>query len=339
MSEQKSTAPTSPQLFFQTINAFQNTAVLKTAIELDVFTALAKENRTVSALGQACQTSERGMRILLDYLVMLGFLMKEKGEYQLTPDANMFLVKHSPAYMGSMVPFLLSSPMLTGFQRFTQAVQQGGTAVGIEGTIEPEHPAWVDFARSMAPMMGGPAGWIAEKITLEKTGPCKILDIAAGHGLFGIELAKRNPEAEVIANDWANVLPVAQERAMAEGINSRYHTIAGSVFDVDLGREYDVVLLPNFLHHFDHSTCEILLKKIKGILKDDGCVVTLEFVPNEDRISPESAWFSIVMLATTPAGDAYTFSEYSTMFTKAGFSHNEIHHLPMSIESVIISHQ
>ena len=82
----------------------------------------------------------------------------------------------------------------------------------------------------------------------------RVLDIAAGHGLFGIEIAKANPKAEIVALDWENVLTVAKENAAAAGVSDRYQTIVGSAFDVD--RNYDLGLLTNFLHHFDTPTCE-----------------------------------------------------------------------------------
>ena len=85
------------------------------------------------------------------------------------------------------------------------------------------------------------------------------------------------------------------------GVSDRYHTIEGSAFDVDLGSGYDVVLVTNFLHHFDVPTCESFLKRVNGAVNDDGRVLTLEFVPNDDRISPPGeALFSLVMLAATP---------------------------------------
>ncbi|HYP51660.1 MAG TPA: class I SAM-dependent methyltransferase, partial [Pyrinomonadaceae bacterium] len=157
----------------------------------------------------------------------------------------------------------------------------------------------------------------------------KVLDIAAGHGIFGISIAQRFPNAEIHAVDWANVLTVATENAQKFGVADRHHTIPGSAFEVELGDDYDVVLLTNFLHHFDRQTCEDLLKKIHQSLNADGKVLTLEFVPNDDRVSPPSeAMFALVMLAATPSGDAYTFAELREMFETAGFSRNE--HIPLA---------
>jgi hypothetical protein len=120
----------------------------------------------------------------------------------------------------------------------------------------------------------------------------------------------------------------------------RYHTRPGSAFDVDYGTGYDVVLLTNFLHHFDVPTCESLLRKVHASLAEGGRAVTLEFVPNEDRVSPpQAAAFSMMMLGSTPAGDAYTFAELETMFRNAGFARSEMHELPPTIQRVVISYK
>ncbi|MFL9455976.1 methyltransferase [Tolypothrix bouteillei VB521301_2] len=208
------------------------------------------------------------------------------------------------------------------------------------GTLEPEHPVWVKFAKAMAPAMAMPAQLIAQFLKVDSLKRLKVLDISASHGLFGIAIAQHNPHAEIFAVDWAPVLAVAEENARACGVSERYHTIAGSAFEVDYGKDCDLVLLPNFLHHFDPATCEILLKKIYDALADGGRVVTFEFIPNEDRITPpEAAAFSLTMLATTPSGDAYTFAEYEQMFGNAGFNHSELHLLPNLPQQVVISYK
>jgi 2-polyprenyl-3-methyl-5-hydroxy-6-metoxy-1,4-benzoquinol methylase len=133
---------------------------------------------------------------------------------------------------------------------------------------------------------------------------------------------------------------VARENAARRGVADRYSTIEGSAFEADFGDGYDIVLLTNFLHHFDPPTCESLLRKVYASLKPGGRAATLEFVPNEDRISPPmAASFSMMMLASTPSGDAYTFSEFDRMFRNAGFSRSEIHPVPPTEESLIISNK
>lgn len=328
----------SPQLFFQTINAYQRTEGLKAAIELEVFTAIGEGNSTTAEIAKRCGTSERGMRILCDFLCIMGFLNKDGSRYSATPDSAMFLDKRSPAYLGGAIEFI-SSPILTeGFKNFAEAVRQGGTTMVDGGTIAPENPIWVKFARAMAPMMALPAQLTAKLVDPAADRKLKILDIAAGHGLYGLALAKNNPQASIVALDWANVLEVAKENAQNAGVADRYSTIEGSAFDVDYGTGYDLILLTNFLHHFDPPTNETLLRKVHAALGEGGRAVTLEFVPNEDRVSPpDAAAFSVQMLGGTPGGDAYTFAELERMFRNAGFARSEMHELPPSIQRAVIS--
>ncbi len=329
-----------PALLFQTINAYQRTEALKSAIELEVFTAIGEGKTTPVEIAQRCGAAERGIRILCDFLTIMGFLTKTDRKYALSPDAAAFLDKKSPAYMGDATQFMLSPMLTAGYKDLTAAVRKGGVAASEEGTIAPDHPVWVDFARSMAPLMSMPAELMARLVDPEAKQKLKILDIAAGHGLFGIAFAKNNPNVEVVALDWANVLEVAKENAKKAGVAERYSTINGSAFEVPFGEGYDIVLLTNFLHHFDPPTCEILLRKVHAAIGAVGRAVTLEFVPNDDRITPpEAASFSMMMLGSTPAGDAYTFAELEKMMTAAGFGKSELHSLEPSIEQVVIAYK
>lgn len=328
----------SPLLFMETVNAYQRTAAIKAAVELDVFTRIGEGKRTTRELAAACEAEERGVRILCDYLTVVGFLVKQDGAYSLTPDSAAFLDRRAPAFVGGAIEFLLSPMLMDGFKDLTTAVKQGGTALPEEGSIAPEHPVWIRFARAMAPLMAMPAQLMAQIIKEQAPeGKLKVLDIAAGHGMFGIHVAKALPEAEITALDWANVLEVARENAQQAGVGERYHWLPGSAFDVEYGEGYDLILLTNFLHHFDAETNERLLHKVRAALKDGGKAVTFEFVPDEDRVSPPgAAMFSLVMLGSTPRGDAYTFSELERMFENAGYARSVSHQLPPGFPSQVI---
>jgi ubiquinone/menaquinone biosynthesis C-methylase UbiE len=328
----------SPQLFLQTINAHLRTEALKAAIELEVFTAIGEGNTTAAQIAQRCQTSEKGTRILCDFLTMMEMLTKQGNQYALTLDSATFMDKRSPAYIGGATEFMCSSMLMEGASRLAEAVRKGGTALEDEGTVSAENPVWVKFARAMGPLMTLPAQLMAKLVDPNPDRKLKILDIAAGHGLFGIAFATNNPQAEITALDWQAVLEVAKGNADKAGVTDRYQTTPGNAFDAGFGSGYDLVLLTNFLHHFDPATCETLLRKVRAALADGGRAVTLEFVPNEDRISPpDSAGFSVLMLATTPSGDAYTFSELEKMFANAGFSHSTLHALPPTFQQVVVS--
>jgi 2-polyprenyl-3-methyl-5-hydroxy-6-metoxy-1,4-benzoquinol methylase len=326
----------SPFRLFQAINAYQLTDAIRSGIELDVFTAIGAGQTTPVAIARHCGIAERGARMLCDFLVVHGFLTKSGEEYALAEDSAMFLDRRSPAYMGTCTRFLLNDSLRQRFLDLTDAVRYGGATDRM--ALEPESSVWVDFARSMAPMMMMASQELAKLVIGKATGPLKVLDIAAGHGLIGIAVLRSSPNATVTAVDWKNVLEVARENAEKFGVAERYSTLPGSIFDVDIGSGYDFVLIPNFLHHFDVETNEKLLRKLYAALVPGGRVATLEFVPNDDRVSPPMpATFALIMLADTPAGDAYTRAELESMMRNAGFTAHEFHPMPPSPHSVLIS--
>ena len=326
----------SPLQFFDTTNAYQRSEAIKTAIELDLFTAIAEGNTTATVLAKRCGAAERGVRILSDFLTINGFLSKNNGAYALTPDTAFFLDRRQRSYIGSATTFLLNEELRTAFARLTDAVRRGGKATDAD-PLEPDNPVWVQFARAMMGIQFLPAELLAG--TVAEGGPVtKVLDIAAGHGLFGIAVARRNPAAHIYAQDWKNVLQVAQENALAAAIGERYHLLPGSAFDVDLGSGYDLVLLTNLLHHFNSATCEGLLCRVHAALAPGGRLAIAEFVPNEDRVSPPAAAaFSMIMLAMTPEGDAYTLSELQKMLRNAGFASAEHRRLEPTPQSAVIA--
>ena len=126
-------------------------------------------------------------------------------------------------------------------------VAQAGTSV------KPENPIWVDFARYMAPLVAPLAAALADVLEVAGASPLDVLDVAAGHGLFGIAIATRNPKARITAVDWPAVLEVAAENASKAGVAKRVQKLPGSAFEVDLGTGRDLALVTNFVHHFSRA--------------------------------------------------------------------------------------
>jgi len=331
--------PPAPTRFLQALSGHQQTAAIKCAVDLGLFTAIAAGHNTAAALSEHCHASSKGVRVLCDYLSVHQFLTKDNTHYGLTPDSAVFLDRRSPAYLGGITAMLAGPTVKEAFHDLTPVVRKGGTVLNGEGgTMSRENPIWRDFARSMVAMMMPPANWIAGLLKANEGAPVKVLDLAAGHGLFGITIARANPNASIHAVDWPSVLDIAREHAVSAGVADRWHTIEGSAFEVEFGGDYDVVLITNFHHHFNPSVIETLMRKVHGALKPDGVAVTLEFVPNDDRVTPpDAATFAMIMLATTAEGDAYTFAEYDQMYRNCGFTRNEIHRLEQSPEAVILS--
>ena len=278
-----------PDLFFDTLTAYQKTAALKTAIDLNLFTILAEGPLAAVDIAARCNAAVRGIRILCDYMTVLGFLKKAGNEYHLTPDSSVFLNRKSPAYLGGAMEFLLSDHLTQAFKHLTKAVCNGGTAETQQGSTAPEHPMWLTFARAMGGLMFPAAEGLAGLMPLDSKNPTKVLDISASHGAWGIAFARKNPKTHLVALDWSPVLKYTRENAHAAGIADRFSTIAGSAFDVELGTDYDVVLVPNFLHHFNVADCVRFLKRTHTALRPGGRVAIVEFVPNPDRVTPPHA--------------------------------------------------
>lgn len=331
--------PLTPGLVFEMLQAHQRTAALKAAIDLDIFRAVGEGTGDVASIARHCSASERGIRILCDFLVINGVLVKENGSYRHTPTSAAFLDPRSPSSLASIAHFLANPAMQEPYKNLAEVIRTGRTSLDGDGSVEPENPIWVQFAETMAPMMAPMAAPLGAVVLNGHNGPMHVLDIAAGHGLFGIEIAKQNPQAHVTGLDWAPVLRVALDNARKVGVHDRYNMLPGSAFEVDFGGPYDAVLLTNFLHHFDKPTNIGLLKKVRASLRPGGRAATLEFVPNEDRVSPPMpAAFSMTMLASTPAGDAYTLSELTAMYNEAGFGNISGHPIPMSPHTIVMGH-
>jgi 2-polyprenyl-3-methyl-5-hydroxy-6-metoxy-1,4-benzoquinol methylase len=326
--------PPSPARFFDTITAYQRTAALKAAIDLDLFTAVGEGLKTVPEFAKRCQASERGMRVLCDLMVIVGFLTKSENRYHLTAESAVFLDKKSPAYVGSATEFLASPLVTEGFKDLA-AVVRSGRPLSDQSVSEDENPMWVDFARSMAPLAYLVAQETEKLVHTEEE--VKVLDVAAGHGLFGIAVAQHNPKAKVVALDWPSVLTVAKENAERSGVSDRYTLLPGNALEVEYGTGFDVVLVPNLLHHWDRTTICHFLRKVHGALAPKGRVVVVEFAPNDDRITPpEAASFAANMLVHTSGGDAYTASEHREMLRDAGFSDCRAHPLAPAPQTAII---
>ena len=177
--------------------AYQRTAALKAAIDLELFTSIGEGQRTASSLAKRVHGAERTVRILCDSLVALGFLTKDGINYGLTVDSAVFLDKRSSAYAGSAKDFLASSHVVDGFRDLAAVVRAGRPLWNQPLTGQDGNSPWAEFARSMAPL----AYLVAQETAklFESGSGMKVLDVAAGHGMFGIAIAQRNPKAEIVA--------------------------------------------------------------------------------------------------------------------------------------------
>ena len=327
----------SPDLFMDAVLAFQQTAAIKAALELDLFTQIAKGDVTAERLAEATRAEVRGVRILCDYLTVRGHLEKQDQQYRLTPSSAAFLDRGAPLWMGDVVGYLAAPEMMDLFLGDPAAYVRNGGSIGLANNA-PDHPIWVKFARAMGQSRIPVASKVASELAVFS--PRTVLDVGAGHGMFGVAIAQAIPGTEVTAVDWQGVLEVARENAEAAGVSQRYRTVAGSAFDADWGSGFDLVLMANFLHQLDRDGCVALLRKARDSLVSGGRAAVVEFLPNEDRVSPRyPAMFAFQMLGSTPGGNAYTARELTEMGKAAGFAKMTAMPLPPTPQSLVLFEQ
>jgi len=338
MSDRHQSPEFTPDFFFTTVNSYYRTAAVKAGIQLGLFDVVDGEGKSIAEIAQACHASTRAMRILCRFLASIGFLKTSNDLFFMTREMALYLGRKSPGYLGDSIDFLLSPYIVDAFRDLASVVRTGKVGLSDGGITSPNHPQWVEFARVMAPSMALPALLVAELADGEASQPLKVVDVAAGHGLFGLAIAQRNPNATVTLIDWGNVLQLARDNAANAHVLDRVEFRAGDAFDVDFGRDQDVIILANFLHHFDEAACDKILKKAHAALRDGGRVLTVEFIVNEDRTSPTiAAEFSMMMLGTTLGGEAWAYSDLERMLRRTGYGEVKLQAIPPAMEQVILA--
>ena len=162
-SVQINPVPVNPGRIHQALTSYQLAMALKGAIDLEVFTHIAAGATTSDAIAPLCHGTEKGVRVLCDYLTVHGFLTKAKGAYGLAPDTAALLDKNSPSYMGSVAEFFTHPVMVNKYRDVAALVRNGGATT--DHTLAPNDNVWVEFARYMAPMFALPASIVATHVT------------------------------------------------------------------------------------------------------------------------------------------------------------------------------
>jgi len=308
-----------PQVLMQMIQGAQVTALITTAVELGVFGVVAKGARTCQQIAEGIKAPPRSTEVLLDGLAVLGLLAKKGALYENTPLSEEHLVPGKPMYMGDITGIFGSDIMWNGYRRLTAAVRNDGTVMP-EHAETPRHPFWETFARSSASMAFPAAGtlagllgpWIGSKPKV------RVLDIAAGSGIYGLTLAK-SPNVHVTLLDWPNVLVETRKWADRLGVDdSRVEYIEGNLFEADYHGPYDLIVLSHVYHHFDDATCLGLTKKVAATLAPGGRIAINDFVYDAALANPMAALFRTTMLAWTRKGSTYAETDIRRWLAEAG---------------------
>ncbi|MCX6169707.1 MAG: methyltransferase [Ignavibacteriales bacterium] len=296
-------------------NSFQQSRILLTAIELDLFTILNKQMLPSREVAQKINCDERATDRLMNALVALEFLRKAKGKFYNSDNAAQFLVKGKPEFMGGLFHSL---GLWNTWSSLTESVKAGTTAAE-----DKPSSGGIDWLESFIAAMHY-RGVKEAKITamlLELSNTKKMLDVGGGSGAFSMEFIKQNPSMSAVLFDLPEVIPITTRYVEQEKMNDKISYLSGNYLFDDFGNGYDLIFLSAIVHINGFDENNNLIKKCYDSLNVGGQIIIKDWVMNEDRTEPAGgAFFALNMLVGTERGDTYTEAEMRNWFTNAGIN-------------------
>jgi hypothetical protein len=313
------TTKVTPDRIMQFGWGYAPTLIIRTALEHRIFDLLDQSPKTVDELVKASGASKRGLTAILNALVGLEFLNRSNGHYSLTPESAAFLVSTKPGFHGAFFQHTLDQ-ILPKWMQLGEVVRTGRPATAANSQ-EQGAEFFANFVESLFPMGYPGARALGEHLGIAKAnGPIKVLDLAAGSGVWGIALAQQSPQVRLSAVDWPQVLETTKRVAARHGVAERLTPIAGDLLEADFGSGYHVAILGHILHSEGERRSRQLLRKTFDALASGGTIAIAEFVPNDERTGPPNALiFAVNMVVNTEEGDTFTFQEISQWLKEAGF--------------------
>jgi ubiquinone/menaquinone biosynthesis C-methylase UbiE len=322
-------APVTPERIMQLAWGHTPPLILEAAIRHRVFDVLDAGPKTLKETAAATGASERGLRIIMNALVGLNFLAKTDGErYTLTPESEAFLVSTKPAFHGGFLKHA-SEQLIPHWLQLNEVVRTGKPAMSVnqEGAGS---EFFQQFVADIFPMSYPAAMTLGKHLALGNTGTeVRLLDLAAGSGVWGIALAQGSERVTVTAVDWIGVLPATQAMVGRFGLTSRFKFVDGDLSSADFGQGHNVATLGHILHSEGEVKSKALLRKVFGALAPGGTIAIAEFLVNADRTGPVMPLlFAGNMLVNTDEGDTFSFEEISGWLADAGFTNARLLEVP-----------
>jgi len=320
MATQTSTPPdVTPERLMQLSFAYGPPLIIGAACANNIFDALASGPKTTTEVSKQTGASERGVRILMNALVGLELLRKEGDRYALTPESETFLVSNKPGSLAGFYPMSMRR-LIPHWLELDQIVRSGRPSEA-RNQEKQGTDFFSDLVENIIPMSYPQARALADHLRIAETSaPLRVLDVAAGSGIWGIVLAQKSPKVEVTAVDWAGMIPTTKRITHKFGVSGQFKYIEGDIGAVNFGTGYDLATLGHILHSEGAERSQHLLQKTLGALKSGGTIAIAEWLVNDQRTeSLPSLMFAVQMLVNTEHGDTFSFNEIKGWLEKAGF--------------------
>ena len=310
-----------PERLMQFAWGYAMPLVIESAVTHGVFDVLNGGPKTAGELAAQTGTSERGLRMILNVLVSMELLARDAGRrYVLAPESAAFLVSSKPAFQGGIFKHM-STQLLPKWLQLREVVRTGRPPA----TVNQESTGaefFQQFVEDIFPMSYGAAKALGEALKLSAAAKnVRVLDLAAGSGVWGIALAQQSSHVTVTAVDWPGVLPATRRVIDRFGLGDRFTLVAGDLRDAAFGAGHHVATLGHILHSEGETRSRELLRKTFAALAPRGTIAIAEFLANDDRTGPPMAMiFAVNMLVNTDQGDTFTFPEIRSWLQEAGFT-------------------
>jgi ubiquinone/menaquinone biosynthesis C-methylase UbiE len=294
--------------------------ILEAAIRHHVFDVLDAGAKTLAEVVHATGASERGLAAIMNALVGLQFLAKgHDGRYSLTPESETFLVSTKPTFMGGLIRHG-SEHLIPKWLHLNEVVATGHPHAAVNQQAEGTE-FFQQFVNDIFPLSYPAAQALARYLDCNVEGRMiRILDLAAGSGVWGIAQAQCSDAVHVTVVDWPGVIPATRKTVAKFGLSQRFTFVEGDLDYADFGGEHDVATLGHILHSEGKERSRALLSKTFEALKAGGTIAIAEFLVNAERTGPANALlFAVNMLVYTDTGDTFSFEEISEWLTEAGF--------------------
>jgi precorrin-6B methylase 2 len=310
-----------PERLMQFSFAYAPPLVIGAAVTNKVFETLANGGKTVEEVSNETGSSVRGLRAIMNALVGLELLSKDRQKrYSLTPESETFLLPNKP---GTLAGFFNMNRvrLMQNSMKLDEIVRTGRPVMAANQETQGTE-FFTQLVENIIPMSYVAAQALASYLKIaERKNELRVVDLAAGSGIWGIALAQKSPQVRVTAVDWAGMIPTTKRITENFGVRDRFRFIEGDLLEANFGGGYDIATLGHILHSEGEERSRKLLKKTFGALTSGGTIVIAEWLVNDERTEPTpSLMFAVNMLVNSEHGDTFSFNEIKSWLEQAGFS-------------------
>ncbi len=314
--------------------SFWNSAILRAAIKLDIFSLLGDSSLTYEEVSDRIEGNPRFVQAFLEACVALGLLESEDDRYTSSPRASKFLVPGNQEYVGDLVLHITNHWESWG--KLDELVKSGETALPFETGYVDSHTYWTNYIMGQHNRAAaGQAYYLVESVDLR--GRRKMLDMGGGAASYSIALCGANPQLHSVVVDQKEPLEIARPLVEEHNLQDQIELLQADIFEDNLVSGYDVVLISGVVLIKSEEDCRRLFKRAYGVLEPGGLVIVQDFMRVDD--SPSRAFMDTLMdlyvlIAFDPEAGDRSGEEVASWLLDAGFSDTKMIALPTHLELV-----